>query len=108
MLKTCSIWSQSSTKPTRDLKKRFTLPCDAIRRQPVQNAKGKCAIFIKEVPSEVKDDLDKYLNIQIGSAKVQPVPNDSVDLIVTSSPYVTSYEYADLHTTLNPLVRFSG
>ena len=33
----------------------------------------------------------------MSSAKVQPVPDNSVDLIVSSSPYVTSYEYADLH-----------
>jgi len=28
---------------------------------------------------------------------MQPVPDETVDLIITSSPYVTSYEYADLH-----------
>ena len=53
--------------------------------------------FYDVVPSCVKDKLDSFLNIQVSSAKVQPVPDNSVDLIISSSPYVTSYEYADLH-----------
>ena len=96
VLKTCSIWSQSSTKPTRDLNKRSTLPYDAIKRHLQKMLKGNSQ-FYDVVPSHVKNDSDSYLNIRIGSAEEQPVPNDSVDLIVSSSPYVTSYEYADLH-----------
>lgn len=53
--------------------------------------------FYDVVPSHVRDDTDSYLKIRIGCAKKQPIPEDSVDLIVSSSPYVTSYEYADLH-----------
>ena len=96
VLKTCSIWSQSSTKPTRDLKKQPTPPYDAIKRHLLKMLKGN-AEFYGVVPSQVKDNPDDYLNIQMGSAKAQPASNDSVDLIVSSSPYVTSYEYADLH-----------
>ena len=96
VLKTCSIWSQGSTKPTRDLKKRSTLPHDAIRRHLLKMLKGN-AQFYTVVPPQVRNSPDKYLNVQSGSAKVQPVSGNSVDLIVSSSPYVTSYEYADLH-----------
>ncbi|TFH01018.1 MAG: class I SAM-dependent methyltransferase, partial [Candidatus Thorarchaeota archaeon] len=38
-----------------------------------------------------------YLNIALGDARDQSVEDNSVDLIVSSSPYMTSYEYADLH-----------
>lgn len=96
VLKTCSIWSQASTKPTRDLKKRPTLPYDAIKRHLTKMLKGN-AHFYEVVPSHVRDQLDSYLKVQVGSAETQSVPDDSVDLIVSSSPYVTSYEYADLH-----------
>ncbi len=96
VLKTCSIWSQSSTKPTRDMKKRPTPPYDAIKRHLSKMLKGNTS-FYDVVPSHVKDNQKSYLNVQIGSAKTQPVPDDSVDLIISSSPYVTSYEYADLH-----------
>ncbi|RKZ34164.1 class I SAM-dependent methyltransferase, partial [bacterium] len=37
------------------------------------------------------------LNISVGDARFQPVSDNSVDIIISSSPYVTSYEYADLH-----------
>lgn len=96
VLKTCSIWSLSSTKPSRDFNKRSTLPYNAIKRHLLKMLKGN-SHFYNVVPSHVKDDPDSYLRIRIGCAKEQPVPDDSVDLIVSSSPYVTSYEYADLH-----------
>ena len=31
------------------------------------------------------------------STKKLPIESESIDLIITSPPYVTSYEYADLH-----------
>ncbi len=96
VLKTCSIWSQGSTKPTRDMKKRPTPPYDAIKRHLLKMQRGN-AQFYNVVPPEIKDNLDGYLDIQIGSATTQAVPDNGVDLIVSSSPYVTSYEYADLH-----------
>ncbi len=96
VLKTCSIWSQGSTKPTRDLKKCPTPPYDAIRRHLMKMLKGNVQ-FYDVVPFQVKDNPDNYLSLRAGSAKAQPAPRNSVDLIVSSSPYVTSYEYADLH-----------
>ena len=96
ILKTCSIWNQGSTKPTRDFKKRPTLPYQAIRRHLLKMLRGN-AQFCEVVPTQVKQHLKNYLNIQAGSASTQPVEDKSVDLVVSSSPYVTSYEYADLH-----------
>jgi DNA modification methylase len=96
ILKNCSIWLQGSTKPTRDLKKIPSKPYEALRRHLKKMESGN-NVFYNIVPQKVRDNLNKYLNIEIGDAKNQPVPDNSVDLIVTSSPYVTSYEYADLH-----------
>ena len=96
ILKNCSIWLQGSTKPTRDLKKKPANPYDALRRQLLKMQRGNEA-FYKVVPTTVRKNLEEYLNIEIGDAKKQSVPDESVDLIITSSPYVTSYEYADLH-----------
>ena len=94
ILKNCSIWNKGYTKPTRDLKKKPTNPYSAIRRHLMKMQRGN-EKFYNAVP--YPDGCDKYLNIQVGDAKEQPVPDNSVDLIVSSSPYVTSYEYADLH-----------
>jgi hypothetical protein len=96
ILKNCSIWLQGSTKPTRDLKKNLIKPYDALQKHLNKMQRGNRA-FYKVVPAQVRDNLNDYLNIKIDDARRQPVPNDSVDLIVSSSPYVTSYEYADLH-----------
>jgi len=96
ILKNCSIWLQRSTKPTRDLEKSPAKPCNALKRQLIKMERGNKA-FYDIVPSMIKDNLTNYLNIKIADAKTQPVPDDSIDLIVSSSPYVTSYEYADLH-----------
>ena len=96
VLKTCSIWSLSSTKPTRDINKRSTQPYDAIKRHLSKMKKGNSQLY-NVIPSHVKKNPDCYLKLKFGCAKEQPVEDDSVDLIVSSSPYVTSYEYADLH-----------
>ncbi len=53
--------------------------------------------FWAAVPEHIKFNLDKYLNIKRGDARRQPVDDEAVDIQITSSPYVTSYEYADLH-----------
>jgi hypothetical protein len=91
----------SSTKPTRDRNKRPRRPIVAFRRHLKRMLRGNRALW-KHVPPEVRADPDAYLNVQRGDARQQPVDDASVDLQVTSSPYVTSYEYADLHqlTTL--------
>ena len=96
VLKNCSIWLQGSTKPTRDLKKNAAKPYDALQRQLRKMQKGNEA-FYKVVPTKVRENLNQYLKIEVGDARNQPVSDETADLVITSSPYVTSYEYADLH-----------
>lgn len=96
ILKNCSIWLQGSTKPTRDLKKNPTKPLVALRKHLKKMQRGNNE-FYDVVPLKVRNNISNYLNIKIGDTRLQPVPTGKVDLIVTSSPYVTSYEYADLH-----------
>ena len=96
ILKTCSIWLQGSTKPTRDLEKKTVKPYEAFKRHLKKMKEGN-KVFYDVVPVKVRNNLNGYLNIRPADAKCQPVSADSVDLIVSSSPYVTSYEYADLH-----------
>ncbi|GFP42972.1 hypothetical protein HKBW3C_02104 [Candidatus Hakubella thermalkaliphila] len=96
ILKNCSVWLQGSTKPTRDLKKNPVKPYDALRKHLTKMQSGNNS-FYKVVPAKVRENIDEYLNIEVGDARRQPVPDENVDLVVTSSPYVTSYEYADLH-----------
>jgi len=96
ILKSCSIWLQGSTKPTRDLKKKPAKPYETLRKHLKKMQAGN-EDFYNFVPLKVRDNINGYLNIKPTDARYQPVPDNSVDLIVSSSPYVTSYEYADLH-----------
>jgi hypothetical protein len=95
-LKNCSIWLQASTKPTRDKDKEPSEPYDMLKRHLNKMRRGNKA-FYKKVPEKVRKNLKQYLNVVIGDARKQPVEDNTVDLVITSSPYVTSYEYADLH-----------
>ena len=96
ILKNCSIWLQKSNKPTRDLKKPLQEPEKVLKRQLNKMLRGNRAYW-NNVSSEVKENFDNYIDIHCGDATQQKVADDSVDIIITSSPYVTSYEYADLH-----------
>ena len=92
ILKNCSIWMDKSNKPTRDLNKK---PKDPIK------------VFERHINSMIKKNSDLYQlaagkppgtsKIFLSDARKMPVENNKVKLIVTSPPYVTSYEYADLH-----------
>lgn len=88
ILKSCSRWLTKSIKPQIDPNKR---PKDVL-----------CA-FIRQVDMMRKANVEnvnkKYGNADIKRANILEVEIDEpfVDLVVTSPPYVTSYEYADLH-----------
>ncbi len=96
ILKNTSIWLQKSTKPTRDKHKKVVDPVLSIKRQLNKMKRGNLAYY-EILPIKVRNNIKDYLNIQVGDAKNQKVDDNSVDLIISSSPYVTSYEYSDLH-----------
>ena len=96
ILKNCSIWLQASTKPTRDFKKKPAKPQIILKRHLRKMQRGNNS-FYQVIPQKVKENIKQYLNIKIKDAKTQPTSDNEVDLIISSSPYVTSYEYADLH-----------
>ena len=94
ILKNCSIWLQKSNKPTRDLKKKPADPFVIFPRQIKTMLRGNTNFFnlLQE-----KKCLKTSCNVYCTDARKIPVKSNSVDLIITSPPYVTSYEYADLH-----------
>lgn len=91
ILKGCSRWMMKSVKPTIDKKKIIN---DAYSSFFVhtQRMLEKNRLFWKML-HEKKIDC-KVDNVDARKMKIN---NDSASLIVTSPPYVTSYEYADLH-----------
>ncbi len=88
ILKSCSRWLTKSIKPQIDPKKQ---PKDVL------------SSFIYQVNMMRKANMEN-INEQYGVADIKRtnildvnIEKPFVDLIVTSPPYVTSYEYADLH-----------
>lgn len=94
ILKNCSIWLQKSNKPTRDLNKQPSDPIQIFIRQINQMIKGNHKYFLL---LNNRKYLDIKCDVYCTDARNIPTESGSVSLIVTSPPYVTSYEYADLH-----------
>ena len=94
ILKNCSIWLQKSNKPTRDLKKSPVDPFVIFSRQIKAMSRGNEA-FLNLLHQ--RKGLETPCNVYCADARKTPVKSSSVSLIITSPPYVTSYEYADLH-----------
>ena len=95
ILKNCSRWLMKSIKPQVD---------------PLKKSPEVYSTFISHIHQMMSKNEDFYqilknsgnLNITAkmklrDSTKKFPLADGSVDMIVTSPPYVTSYEYADLH-----------
>lgn len=94
ILKNCSIWLQKSNKPTRDFQKKPSEPIKTFSRQIKMMLRGNARLF--ELLSE-RGYLKVSSKVVCADARTIQAKNNSVSLIVTSPPYVTSYEYADLH-----------
>lgn len=94
ILKNCSRWLQSSTKPQVDPDKNIPDPFDEFKRhcQKMMKSNGD---FYNELNK--KGYLDIPCDIHLRDARHTNLKSESVDMIITSPPYVTSYEYADIH-----------
>jgi methylase of polypeptide subunit release factors len=86
-LKPCSKWLTKSIKPQVDPNKVYAPVIDVFNHQ---YARFKAAV--EELPTIENINVDIH---RVNFLKTNRVRD--VDLIVTSPPYVTSYEYADLH-----------
>lgn len=94
ILKNCSIWLQKSNKPTRDFEKIPSEPFKTFLKQMRMMLRGNAQLF--EMLS-VKSYLNVPSNVVCTDARTIPTNDGTASLIITSPPYVTSYEYADLH-----------
>lgn len=94
-LKNCSRWLMKSIKPTIDKNKTIPVPIDTFMRHLNSMCKKNQEFYDA---LNAKGSLDTSSKVyQVDSTKQWPIEDGSVDLVVTSPPYVTSYEYADLH-----------
>jgi DNA modification methylase len=94
VLKNCSKWLQSSTKPQIDKTKKQVDPFDAFKRHAKKMIKINSKFFDELSKSK---SIETACEIRLEDARSTTITNDSVGAIITSPPYVTSYEYADIH-----------
>ena len=94
ILKNCSWWLQSSTKPQKDPNKNIPCPFESFRQHCKHMMKGNRQYY-QELCE--KGFLDTPCTIYKADARETPIDSESIDIIITSPPYVTSYEYADIH-----------
>ena len=94
ILKNCSKWLQSSTKPQIDPNKVPSDPFATFKTQAKQMIKKN-----KEYYAYLKENnyLTTECVINLEDARQTSIPANSIGAIITSPPYVTSYEYADIH-----------
>lgn len=94
ILKNCSRWLQSSTKPQIDPKKKAADPFLSFKSQ-IRSMIKKNLLFYNELTQMNFLDID--CNILLEDARATSISSNSISAIITSPPYVTSYEYADIH-----------
>jgi len=94
ILKNCSNWLQSSTKPQIDPNKNPQNPFKIFTTHSKSMIK-KNAAFYSELAKH--NYLKTRCKINLEDARKTSIKSNSVNAIITSPPYVTSYEYADIH-----------
>ncbi len=94
ILKNCSIWYSKSIKPMRDNSKKIAEPVAAFT-QHLNYMTRKNKEFVELLQTKKVGDV--ACRMRKGDARKTNLEDESVDLVVTSPPYVTSYEYAELH-----------
>ena len=94
-LKNSSRWLMKSIKPTVDKQKKEADPVKIFLRH-LKAIIIKNNLFYSKLRSDGNLTLSSKVYCQ-DSTNPRSIRDSSVDLIITSPPYVTSYEYADLH-----------
>lgn len=94
ILKNCSKWLQTSTKPQIDPNKNPTDPFIAFKAHTKQMIKRNEEFYNQLSESNF---LKTSCEIRLEDARKTSLQPGSVGAIITSPPYVTSYEYADIH-----------
>ncbi len=98
ILRRCSIWLSGSTKPQKDLDKMLGDPVDEFRRQIRNMIKGN-SIYWHDLVGHGIDPTRHSDRCCIcwEDARQLSLQDASFDLLVTSPPYATCYEYKEIH-----------
>jgi tRNA G10 N-methylase Trm11 len=98
ILRNCSIWLSGSTKPQKDLTKILSDPVDEFRKQ-VQSMIKRNLLYWRDLQAShiVPEDVSTHCHIFFDDVRSLSLSDESLDLVVTSPPYATCYEYSEMH-----------
>lgn len=98
ILRSCSIWLSGSTKPQKDLTKVLSDPVSAFSRQ-VRDMMRRNEFYWSELRALYANPRAITAQTYIGmhDARDLPLQDEELDLLVTSPPYATCYQYLELH-----------
>jgi DNA modification methylase len=96
ILKNCSKWQMYSIKPHKKQGKKIPPAVPTFTRQ-VHHMVNKYRLFYNALPENIKRNIKRYARVLKRDCRDVPLSCEDFHLILTSPPYVTSYEYADIH-----------
>jgi len=98
ILRSCSIWLSGSTKPQKDLSKRLSDPVERFCWQGRDMIRRNRNYWNDLSGSyDRPSDTRSRFTIRLGDARSLSLDACRLDLLVTSSPYATCYQYLELH-----------
>jgi DNA modification methylase len=98
VLRRCSIWLSGSTKPQKDLTKWLSDPLEAFTGQ-ARDMMRRNRLYWEDLQRHVGDStvVSSRFHLALADAKSLPLLDGVLDLVVTSPPYATCYEYLELY-----------
>ncbi len=98
ILRRCSIWLSGSTKPQKDIRKMPCTPVQEFSRQ-VQSMLRRNLLYWENLQqvSISPTDIEPRLHLLQEDVRTLSLPDGTLDLLVTSPPYATCYEYSEMH-----------
>lgn len=98
ILRNCSIWLSGSTKPQKDFRKMLGDPVEELSRQ-VQSMLKRNALYWEDLRTWTPkpDEIAQRVTLVQEDVRHLSLPHETLDLLVTSPPYATCYEYSSMH-----------
>ncbi|MBE7433134.1 MAG: hypothetical protein HS100_04410 [Anaerolineales bacterium] len=98
ILKRTSIWLSGSTKSQKDLEKVLSDPREAFRLQAKDMIRRNSLYWADLKGSGIPPEhLSRKYKLALEDARHLSIESSSIDLLVSSPPYATCYEYSEIH-----------
>ncbi len=98
ILRNCSIWLSGSAKPQKDFRKMLGDPVEEYSRQ-VQSMLKRNILYWEDLRTwtPTPDEIVQRVTLVQEDVRHLSLPDETLDLLVTSPPYATCYEYSGMH-----------